>query len=266
MSRFSFSSHIPDFALVSYHAEQGNSPMHKSSSYVKLIYLFMVVVAATALQKMEYLFILFALTLVVYRLGNLPLDVLFRWYLIPVSFVLAIAFLFIFNEPGTPIISLQLLPQIKLQLTHSGLELLLRLLLRTLSVVTYSFSFIMTTRYADLSYIANTLLPTPLNTIFLLTYRFVFVILEEVASLFKALSSRGGGLARGLATQTRIYSGIFAVAFVHSFDRAERIAKAMEARGFEGRVMTYSTPSNPSPVGVTLLITSAIMLVYGVIS
>lgn len=234
--------------MISYLAEQGNSPLHQANSYLKLSYLFLVVIAATSLQKIEYLLVLFFLTLVTYRVGCLPFRLLLQWYLIPVSFALTIALLFIFNEPGTPIVSLGSSPRI--QLTYGGLSLLIRLLLRSLSVVTYSFSFMMTTKYAHLCAIANRVLPSPLNTVFLLAYRFSFVILEEVVSLLKALSSRGGDLVRGLLTQTRIFGGIFAVAFVHSFDRAERIAKAMEARGFDGRITAYSAPEKPSRVGL----------------
>lgn len=256
MARLGFSSHVPDFGMISHFAEHGDSPLHKANSYLKLAYVLLVVIAATSLQKIDYLLVLFFLTLAAYRVGNLPIRLLLRWYLIPVSFVLTIALLFIFNEPGTPIISLGVSPQI--QLTYGGLWLLIRLLLRTLSVVTYSFSFIMTTKYAHLCATANSILPTPINTVFLLAYRFSFVILEEVTSLLKALSSRGGDLAKGLLTQTRIFGGIFAVAFVHSFDRAERIAKAMEARGFDGRITVYSAPEKPSRAGVLYFLLSVI--------
>jgi len=256
LARIGFSSHVPDFGMISHLAEQGNSPLHKANSHLKLTYLLLVVIAATSLQKIEYLLVLFFLTLVTYRAGSLPFRLLLQWYLIPVSFVLTIALLFIFNEPGTPIVSLGSFPRI--QLTYGGLSLLIRLLLRTLSVVTYSFSFIMTTKYAHLCAIANSILPTPVNTVFLLAYRFSFVIFEEVISLLKALSSRGGDLVRGLLTQTRIFGGIFAVAFIHSFDRAERIAKAMEARGFDGRITTYSAPGKPSRAGLLYFLLSVV--------
>jgi len=238
--------------------------VHRSSSYLKLAYLFLIVVAATSLQKIEYLTILFIITLIVYRLGNLPLSLLWRWYLIPISFVLAISFLFIFNEPGTPVVTVDMPFQTRIQLTYEGLILLSKLTLRTLSVVTYSFTFVMTTKYAHLSYIANSLLPAPLDAIFLLSYRFSFVILGEITSLLKALSSRGGDLVRGVLTQSRVFGGIFAVTFVHSFDRAERIAKAMEARGFDGRINTYSAPDRPSSLGILIIAFATIILVSGV--
>jgi len=265
LTRVRFSGHIPDFNLISNLSENGSSLLHRSSSYLKLAYLFLVVIAATSLQEIEYLVILFILTLMVYKLGNLPFNLLWRWYLIPISFVLAVSFLFVFNEPGTPVAAMDLPFQVRIQLTYEGLILLSKLILRTLSVVTYSFAFIMTTKYAQLGYIANSLLPAPLNTVFLLSYRFSFVMLGEITLLLKALSSRGGDLVRGIMTQTRIFGGIFAVAFVHSFDRAERIAKAMEARGFEGRINTCSAPESPSPLGILTIIFATIFLVLGVL-
>jgi cobalt/nickel transport system permease protein len=266
LARTSFSSHIPDFYLISYFAENGNSIIHRSSSYLKFAYLFLVILATTSIQKTEYLLVLFLFTLVVYRLGNMPLNLLWRWYLIPTSFIFAIAFLFVFNEPGTQFLSLTVLSKVKIQITYEGLVLLLRLILRTLSTVTYSLSLIMTTKYSEICYIANIVLPTPLNTIFILAYRFSFVVLGEIVALLKALSSRGGDLVRGLMTQTRIFGGIFAVAFVHSFDRAERITKAMEARGFERRIPTHSVPGRPSLLGMLILIVVLILITYGLIS
>ncbi|MEM2942877.1 MAG: cobalt ECF transporter T component CbiQ [Candidatus Bathyarchaeia archaeon] len=258
MARIRSPSHLPDFGMVSYLAEYGDSLLHRSDGYLKLAYLILIVFAATILQKIEYLLGLFLLTLMVYRLGRLPLRLLLRWYLIPVSFVSAVALPFIFNEPGAPALTLG---ASQIQITYSGLQLLARLLLRTLSAVTYSFSFIMTTKYSQICAIVNRILPTPINTVFLLAYRFSFVVLEEVNSLLKAVSSRGGDLVKGLLTQTRIFSGIFAVAFVHSFDRAERIAKAMEARGFDGRIKTYTLPVRLSLRGVSCLLLSAAGLI-----
>jgi energy-coupling factor transporter transmembrane protein EcfT len=57
-----------------------------------------------------------------------------------------------------------------------------------------------------------------------------------------------------------------AIAFVHSFDRADRIAKAMEARGFEKKLPTYSVPTKPSSLGILALIFSVVMLVFLIIS
>jgi cobalt/nickel transport system permease protein len=261
-----FSGHIPDFALISHISEYRDSPLHRCSSYLKLIYLIVVVVAATVLQNIIALLILYTITLMIYRIGRLSFRLLCRWYLVPVSFVLAIALLFVFNEPGRPILSFNLTPGAAVIVTDAGLILFFKLIVRSLSVVTYSFAIMMTTRYAHISYMANRILPTPLNTVFVLSYRFSFVIFEEVRSLLKALSSRGGDLIKGFLMHTRIFGGIIAVAFVHSFDRADRIAKAMEARGFEKKLPTYSVPTRPSTLGIVALILNLVTLTLAIIS
>jgi cobalt/nickel transport system permease protein len=124
----------------------------------------------------------------------------------------------------------------------------------------------MTTKYAHISYMANRILPTPLNTVFVLSYRFLFVILDEVRSLVKALSSRGGDLVRGFLIHTRIFGGIMAVAFVHSLDKADRIAKAMEARGFEKKLPAYSVPTRPSTLDILTIVASVMLLVFVIFS
>jgi cobalt/nickel transport system permease protein len=54
------------------------------------------------------------------------------------------------------------------------------------------------------------------------------------SSLLKSVKSRGGGLMRSLLLQGRLFAGVFALVFIRSFERGERVHKAMAARGFSG--------------------------------
>ncbi len=101
----------------------------------------------------------------------------------------------------------------------------------------------MTTRYVHLAALASRILPAPIDQVFLLSYRFLFTTLGLVDGLLLALRARGGGLARGVLTSTRLFAGVFALSFVRAYDRAERVGRAMAARGYDGRF----APSEPLP-------------------
>jgi cobalt/nickel transport system permease protein len=62
----------------------------------------------------------------------------------------------------------------------------------------------------------------------------LFLTLAMTASILKAVRSRGGGLIRSVMMQGRLFAEIFALVFIRSFERSERVHKAMMARGFSG--------------------------------
>jgi cobalt/nickel transport system permease protein len=191
----------------------------------------------------------YAFALLTYWASGLPKKKLLNWYLLPTFFVLVIAVLFIFNEPGLTLIRMDFLG-FSLILSDAGLLLLLRLLIKSLIMVTFSLTMVMTTKYAQLAYLAKKLLPSPINSMFLLSYRFSFVIFESVSTMLKAVRSRGGGFVRGFLGKSRLYGAIFATSLIHSIEKAERVSKAMEARGFSGELRVYEKPPLPSYAGI----------------
>lgn len=59
--------------------------------------------------------------------------------------------------------------------------------------------------------------------------------MKMVRSMTKAIKSRGGGLVRGISKQSQMFAEVFALVFIKSYDRAERVNKAMESRGYSGK-------------------------------
>jgi cobalt/nickel transport system permease protein len=122
-----------------------------------------------------------------------------------------------------------------LTLTDNGLILIITLLLKALISVTYSLFFLMTTRYQHFSAMIYRIFPSPLDQIFLLAYRYLFLTLSMTGAIFKAVRSRGGGIIHSVRVQGRIFAEVFALVFIRSFDRAERVHQAMIARGYNGK-------------------------------
>jgi cobalt/nickel transport system permease protein len=242
MARKSYSKHIPDFRLVTHYAESRTSIIHRMNPWTKAVLLVFVILFVIIIQDPYLLAILLVATVAFYASARLPLTLLLGWYTLPVFFVLTLAVLFVFSEPGRQLASIRLLGT-RIALTESGVVLVGNLLMRALAAVTFSLAFFMTTRYTNVAVIASRSLPKPLDNIFLLSYRFTFETSDEIADVLDAMRSRSGGLAKGVSRQTKMFAGIIGLAFVHAFERAERIAKAMEARGFTGTFpMTEQIP------------------------
>lgn len=256
MSRRSYSKHIPDFRLVTHFGETGRSAVHSANPWTKAFLLAAVVALATILTDIVLLTLLLAATLAMYKLARLPLVVLLGWYTLPAMFVVTLTLLFVFTEPGTVIASWTV-GRTTLAVTDNGLILVVKLLLRALAVVTFSLTVFMTTRYGQIACMAQRTLPRSLATMFLLSYRFLFVTSDEVTDVLDAMHARNGGLIKGVTRQSRLFAGIFGHAFIHAFERAERISKAMESRAFSGEFPVAERLPRPSVAGMAMLALAA---------
>jgi cobalt/nickel transport system permease protein len=244
MSSLPVSSHIPDLDLITYYAEGQTSFLSRSSPWTKLLLLAVIIVAITVARNLVLLLGLYLVLLALFTLSGLPVRKLFAWYLFPLLFVLSLVGILAWTQPGIPLVSLTI-AGIPLTLTDRGLLLVVTLAAKTLVSVTYSLLLLMTTRYEHLSGMISRVFPAPIDQIFLMAYRFFFLTLAMLGSILKAVRSRGGGLVRGFITRGALYAEIFGLVFIRSLDRAERVHKAMMARGFHG---AYTNSSEiPAP-------------------
>lgn len=237
---------------MTFFAEDGKSIVHRMNPWTKGALLAAVILMAIVIDDVILLSALYLSVLTFYAMGRLPFRLLLGWYTLPMFFVVTIAVLFIFTEPGEPLASTEILGM-RIAITDAGLMLLATLLVRALAVVTFSLILFMTTRYSHMAYMVSRTLPRPLANIFLLSYRFNFETSDEISDVVDAVHSRSGNMIRGAAKQTRLFAGIFGLSFVHAFERAERIAKAMESRGFTGEFPKVETVPRPSYYGYVLV-------------
>lgn len=249
--------HIPDLELITWYAENNCSPFSSVSPWSKVVVLLLLVVIVTVTRSFPLLLILYAATAAACLLARLPMKKILLWYTLPAIFVLSLIGILAWGEPGTAVISFSV-AGFTPTLTDAGLLLIGVLLLKALITVTYSLFFLMTTRYDHIAAMIDRIFPDPLNQIFLLSYRFLFLTIAMTGSLLKAVRSRGGGLIRSLRMQGRIFAQVFALTFIRSLDRAERVHAAMAARGYRGIYTTAGTVPRPSAAEIVFLVAAAI--------
>ena len=262
MSSLPVSSHIPDPDLITLYAERKGSFFSSVSPWTKLAALALLVVAVTVLQSPPLLVGLYLAVLCVFALAGLPVAKLFRWYLVPLVFVLSLVGILAWTQPGNPVLAFSL-GGVPLVLTDSGILLVAVLSLKTLTTVTFSLFFLMTTRYEHLAGMISRALPAPLDQIFLMAYRFFLLALAMAGSVLKAVRSRGGGLVRGIRTEGGLFAEVIGLLFIRSFDRAERVEKAMAARGYQGSYASAVQVPLPSIAGYVLIALFTVLVVAG---
>ena len=252
MSATMISQHIPDLDLITSYAERENSFFSKVSPWTKLGGLVLVILLITLTRNLAICSVLYLAILAMYYLAGMPVKKLFAWYSLPVIFVLSLVGLLAWSEPGTPVFSFAV-AGFTVALTDNGLLLIFTLLLKALISVTYSLFFLMTTKYEHFAGMISRIFPSPLDQIFLMAYRFLFLTLAMTGSMLKAVRSRGGGLVHSIRMQGRIFAEVFALVFIRSFERAERVHKAMIARGYRGTFGAGTTIPRPGLSGYGLL-------------
>lgn len=260
MSSASLSPHIPDLDLITYYAERQDSFFSRISPWTKLLSLIFIVAVITITRDLVLLGSLFAAVVLIYALAGLPLRKLIEWYTLPVVFVLSLISIMMWSEPGIPLTSIGAFG-FTLTLTDNGLILAVTLLLKALISVTFSLFFLMTTRYEHFAGMIARVFPSPLDQIFLMAYRFLFLTLAMTASLLKSVRSRGGGLLHSLRMQSRLFAGIFALVFIRSFEQGERVHRAMTARGFSGTYTTAGEVPRPATAEYGLLCLMGIAMI-----
>lgn len=254
------SPHIPDLDLITYYGEKGTSLFSRISPWTKAFMLFLIIIFITISQNLPLLALLYLATLAAYAAAGLPVKKLFQWYLLPVIFVFSLILLLIWEAEGTPILTIGFLT-----LTDEGLALVATLLLKALISVTYTLFFLMTTKYNHFSALIYRACPYPVDQIFLMSYRFIFITLKMVDSMLKALRSRGGGLIKSTVKQGRMFAEVFALTLIRSYDRAERVSKAMEARGFSGKYVASTRIPAVGPAEYAFMLAATVLAAYLII-
>jgi len=264
-SRRSYTKHVPDIRLITHYAEKTDSIIHRVNPWTKAAMLFFIVALVTVVMDFLLLAVIYVFALGFYAAAKLPLKLLVGWYFLPLVFVLTLVIMFVFTEPGTEIARLTI-GTLVIAVTDNGLILMAKLVVRALAVVTFSLAVFMTISYKHVVYIARRLMPGPLATMFLLTYRFLYVTSDEITDLLDAVHSKNGNMVRGMLKQTKMFAGIFAHAFIHAFDRADRVSKAMEARGFTGDFPIVERVSAPRPREIAVVGALTVFLVLALVS
>jgi len=241
--------HLPDLPLITWFAENNRTLFTDVSPWSKITLLVLLVITVTVIRSLPILLVSYALVVAACICARLPLKRIVLWYTLPALFVLSLVGIIAWSEPGTTVLSFTI-AGFTATLTDGGIRLIIVLLIKAFIIVTYSFFFLMTTRYEYIAGLIDRIFPDPVNQIFLLSYRFLFLTIDLIGSLLKAVRSRSGGMVRSIWMQGRIFARIFALTFIRSLDRGEKVHAAMISRGYRGTYATATPVPQPSVLGI----------------
>ncbi|WP_297965230.1 energy-coupling factor transporter transmembrane protein EcfT [uncultured Anaerovibrio sp.] len=217
----------------------GTSPLHSMDARVKIVLLFIYIVAIFLFDNHINYGIMTAGAVGVVLLSRLPLGMVLKsikplWWIILFSFGIHL-----FSTPGEPIFKLWML-----SMTWEGVVKGFFIGLRLVLMIMVSSMLMFTTSPLKLTDGLESLM-SPLKKIgfpahelammMTIAMRFIPTLLEETDKIIKAQQSRGSDIGEGNFLQrAKGMIPVLVPLFISAFRRADELAVAMEARCYQG--------------------------------
>ena len=212
-----------------------DSLLHQWEPKYKLVGLMGLILAFSFVQDPRLLPAMLAITLALHALSRLPLSFLIARLRYPGFFLLIVAILLPFLSGSTVLLRIG-----PLAVRQEGCLDLLLIVSKFVSILTLSLILFGTAPFLDIIKAMRSLgLPLVLADMTLLTYRYIYEIGGDLERMETAMGLRGFH-ARYLGGRVlRVLASLAGSVLVRSYERSERVYKAMVLRG-------YGQPTRPS--------------------
>ncbi|MBT9131967.1 MAG: Energy-coupling factor transporter transmembrane protein EcfT [Syntrophomonadaceae bacterium] len=211
-----------------------SSPIHLWDPRAKLVAILCLIFSVVLITDLMMAMVGLAVALFLVFISRIPFGFVLK-HLARVSifiFPLCVLILFTYHQ-GDEIARFYFLT-----VTSGGIEHACLIAVRALAAVILIFPLIGTMRFdVAIKALGKLKVPNKLVQMLIFTYRYIFVFIEEVQRMFRALTSRG--FTGGMNGRTLRATGrLIGMLLVRTLERAERVYNAMVSRGYEGNLGT----------------------------
>lgn len=208
------------------------SRLHSWTPRLKLVSLGLLMFAFAAVRHLPLVLPMLGLTAVLYFLSELPFSFLLKRLRYPGLFILMVVLILPFSSGETVLWQWR-----ALALRQEGIENMGLIVGRFLSILTLGFVLLGTTPFVTLLQALRSLgLPNLIADMTLLTYRYLFETAEMLSTMQRSMRLRGlGQRQRWFRLQQQDLqrlAGLVGTLLIRSYERSERVYKAMQLRGY----------------------------------
>lgn len=216
----------------------GDSTIHRMHPLVKLLGTVAYILTVVSFPKYQLsgLFVMVLYPVLMYRLSEIPVRTCFYKlrYVLPLVMAVGVVNPFLDTAPMMAIGTLKI---------SGGVISMLSLMLKGIFSLMASFLLVATTKVDVLCAALRRLrVPEILVTLFLLTYRYISVLMEQVAIMTDAYALRAPG-QNGIHISA--WGSFLGQLLLRSMDRAKELYQSMIQRGFTGSFDYISVPPVP---------------------
>lgn len=203
--------------------------IHRLDPRIKVITTFLFILNVVSFHKymLAALFPLFLFPVMIMSLGAIPVKFIIRKTLLAAPFAL---FIGIFN----PLFDTKIIYSFYGLSVTGGWLSFFSLVLKFVLTISAALLLIATTSFPGVCHAMQRLgVPEAFTSQLLFLYRYIFVLMEEAMKILRARDMRSFGKK---GRELRVFINLIGVLFLRTMERAERIYKAMLARGFDGKI------------------------------
>ena len=210
------------------------SPIHRWDPRAKLVAMLCLIVSVVIVPDVRMAAVGLGVAIILVLMSRLPLELVFKHLALFGVFIGPLSLLVLLtHHEGDDVARLSFLT-----ITSGGLEQASLILVRALAAVILVLSIVSTMKFeVTIKALENLKVPTKLTQLIMFTYRYIFVLIEEVQTMSRSLTSRGFGRQTSMHTLTTT-AKLIGMLFIRSHDRADRVYNAMVSRGYDGSLRT----------------------------
>lgn len=205
------------------------SPLHSWDPRVKIISILCLILSIVLVNNLFVAALGLMLAVILVFLSRIPFHFVFlhlRWVIL---FVVLFIIIMPLTVSGNEIARFHFL-----SISERGLRMAFLIALRAVSAVILIFPMIGTMRFSSTTTALQRLkLPNKLVQMIIFTYRYIFVVLDELGRMFMAARARGFKSGTNFRTLKTV-GNLIGMLFVRSYERTEHIHRAMVSRGYDG--------------------------------
>lgn len=206
-----------------------DSSIHRWDPRAKIASIFVLIFSVVMLEKISVALLGLGLSIALLIASRLPLRDVARRVRWPVIFILPIFFILPFTGGGERTVTL-----VTFDLSLDGILLGSLILARGVSAVILAYPLFATSPFnITVQAMRGLRVPEAAAQIFLFTYRYLFLLSEEMRSIERSLASKSFAKKTDLRT-AKVIGTALGMLFVRSYERSERIYRAMVSRGYDG--------------------------------
>ncbi|MGM0451556.1 MAG: cobalt ECF transporter T component CbiQ [Thermodesulfobacteriota bacterium] len=208
----------------------GNSILHRLDPRVKIVTAVVYSVVVAVVYQFPALAAAFVISTLLLRMAGLNLKTVVKRLALVNGFVLMFWLILPLTANG------QILYQWgPMAIYQPGVIIAAQITLKSNAILMALIALVATMRFATLGHALNRLrLPEKFVFLFMLTYRYIFVIEAEYKRIWRAVKIRGFYPKTSIHCY-KTYAYMIGMLFIRAANRAERVYRAMRCRGFTGR-------------------------------
>ncbi len=213
----------------------GNSFIHRTDPRLRLISAFVYSIVVAVLYGFPSLIASVGFSFALVRVAGLNGKAVLKRLALINGFVLLFWLILPFTAGGNILYSLG-----PLNIYETGVFLALQITLKSNAIIMAFIALVSTMNFSTLGHALNSLrLPQKFVFLFVLTYRYIFVIEQEYKKIWRSIKVRGF-FPKTTIHCYKTYAYMIGMIFVRASARADRVYRAMLCRGFDGSFYTLA--------------------------